>query len=96
MKTSRSTAIKNGTAKAASLILGDAHFIFKSLADGCVLLEANIVHKLTDKPKDHIIEDRHNATESKQEYIKNLLKTFKDQMYEEHSDTMDVLTNMDN
>ena len=98
MRTERKQAIKNGTAKAVSSILGDAHLIFQSLADGCMNLEGHLVHKLTDRDYDEIRQDRWNSTRRKQQDVKNIIAkakaSFNANLYREHADQMDAITNL--
>lgn len=77
---STSQNAKNILAKGTSFILGDAHFLTKSLADGIVKAESIIVNKLTGQDKDAIIEDRHNETEKTQENFKLMASFIKDEV----------------
>lgn len=72
--------IKNNTAKVASFILGEAHFMFKSLADITAHTEAVVVNKLTGKSIDAVKEDRHNETERHQEAIIKGAQMLRDKM----------------
>lgn len=95
MKTETKQAIKNGTAKAASLLLGDAHLIFQSLADGCINLEGKIVNKLTGEDYNKVRADRWDKTRETQQKVKDLVNIFDVKFgYDEQQDIMDNVTGM--
>lgn len=72
-KRTMKTNIARGTAGVVSSILGDAHFITQSLADGIVKAEQEIVHKLRGNSKAAIGKFRTDQTISTQEGIKVIL-----------------------
>lgn len=62
--------IARGTASIVSSVLGDAHFLTQTLADGIVALEQEAVHKLTGHSKAAIGRRRHAETLSTQNNFK--------------------------
>lgn len=70
MKKSFNTQAKEVTASVASGIFGTGHFIFDSLAKGCLYAESKSVSKLTGKSEKVIREHRLKTTEHYQRKVK--------------------------
>lgn len=62
--------VKEATASVASAVFGTGHFIFDSLAKGCLYAEAKSVSKLTGKSEKVIRAHRLKQTESYQRKVK--------------------------
>lgn len=70
MTKSFNTQAKEVTASVASGIFGTGHFIFDSLAKGCLYAESKSVHKLTGKSEKSIRAHRLKQTEHYQKKVK--------------------------